>query len=82
MRGRSRSTAGWALLIATAALVILHQDWWDWDKVDPRMFGFLPIGLGYHLVYTVACAVLMWCFVRYLWPADLEDARPPDEEQR
>ena len=36
------------------------------------MFGFLPIGLFYHAVYSLAVAGLMWALVRYAWPAHLE----------
>jgi hypothetical protein len=64
----------WFLLIVTIALIVLHQDWWNWKTVDPRWFGFLPVGLWYHAVYCVAAAVLLWMFVAFTWPRHLEDA--------
>src|SRR5438876_501823 len=39
-----------ALLIAVliAVVYLLHQDSWNWKRVDPLIFGFLPIGLAYR----------------------------------
>ena len=43
--------------MALLALVVLHHDWWFWD--DGRLlFGFLPIGLGYHALISLAAAGL------------------------
>ena len=62
----------WILYAATAALIVLHQDWWNWSKVDPKWFGFLPAGLWYHALNCVAAAVLLWLFVAFCWPRQLE----------
>ena len=72
------------LYVATIALIVLHQDWWNWSKVDPRWFGFLPVGLWYHALYCVAAAILLWLFVRLAWPTHLENVQrepgtPPAE---
>ena len=71
MTHRSRATS-WLLAAAVAALYLLHQDYWFWDSARPLVFGFLPIGLFYHAVYSLAVAVLMWALIRYAWPAHLE----------
>jgi len=60
------------LVLAVVALYILHQDVWFWRKVTPLVFGFLPIGLFYHVIYTLVISVLMWLLVRHAWPAELE----------
>ena len=60
------------LLGAVIALYILHQDFWFWHTSKPLVFGFLPIGLFYHLVYTLAVTALMWLLVKAAWPAHLE----------
>ena len=38
----------------------------------PLAFGFLPVGLWYHALYTLAAALLMAALVRWYWPAGLE----------
>ena len=66
----------WVLYGLTIALIVLHQDGWNWDKVDPRAFGFLPVGIWYHALYCVAAAVLLALFVAFAWPRELEDVQP------
>jgi hypothetical protein len=60
-----------------AVLYVLHQDFWFWNTAQPFVFGFLPIGLFYHVAFTVACSALMWLLVRHTWPAHLEPADEP-----
>jgi hypothetical protein len=60
------------LTVLIIALYLLHQDFWFWNSANPLVFGFLPIGLFYHLVYTLAIAVVMWLLVKLAWPAHLE----------
>lgn len=62
----------WGLVIAVAALYLLHQDFWFWRSTAPLVFGMLPIGLFYHICYTLAVVVLMLTLVRFAWPAELE----------
>jgi hypothetical protein len=59
-----------------ALVATLHQDFWFWREARPLVFGFMPIGLFYHAVFTLACAVLMWWLVSTMWPTHLE--RPDD----
>lgn len=59
------------LIILAIILAILHQDFWWWDDTT-LVFGFLPIGLAYHALYSVMAAGLWFLFVRYSWPHDLE----------
>jgi hypothetical protein len=61
------------LALATLALYALHQDVWFWRQARPLAFGFLPIGLVYHMVYSVAASALLWALVRWAWPSHLED---------
>jgi hypothetical protein len=56
------------------ALYLLHQDFWFWRAARPFVFGGLPIGLFYHVCYTLAIALLMWLLVKHGWPAQLEQA--------
>ena len=73
-----RTPTHWLLAAAVAALYLLHQDFWFWDSARPLVFGFLPIGLFYHAVYSLAVVALMWALIRYAWPAHLETELPSD----
>jgi hypothetical protein len=70
----SRATATLIVLI----VYVLHQDVWFWYRATPLVFGVLPIGLFYHVVYTLLSAVVLWALVRYAWPADLDRESPPE----
>jgi Protein of unknown function (DUF3311) len=60
------------LAVLTLVLYALHQDVWLWRSARPLVFGFLPVGLFYHALYSVAAALLMWLLVAHAWPARLE----------
>ena len=59
------------LVVAVAALYILHQDIWFW-RSSHLVFGFIPIGLSYHGLFSVAASLLMWLLVTFAWPSHLE----------
>ena len=61
------------LILAVAALYVLHQDFWFWRVARPFVFGFIPVGLFYQICFSVAAALLMWLLVKYAWPSHLED---------
>ena len=53
-------------------LMILHQDFWLWE--DSRLvMGFLPVGLFYHICFSIVAALFFALVVKYCWPDDLED---------
>jgi hypothetical protein len=66
------------LVIAILALYLLHQDFWFWRTAAPIVFGFLPIGLFYHVCYTLAISALMWLLVKHMWPSHLEEGQRED----
>ena len=59
------------LVVAVAALYILHQDIWFW-RSSHLVFGFIPIGLFYQGLFSGAAALLMWLLVTFAWPSHLE----------
>ena len=63
----------WLLAALIVLVYVLHQDWWFWRSAYPLVFGFIPIGLFYHAVYSLAVAGLMWLLVRVAWPSHLEN---------
>lgn len=65
-------TRPWASALVLV-VYLLHQDVWFWDRATPIVFGVLPIGLFYHVAYTVGVSVMLWCLVRAFWPSHLDD---------
>ena len=59
------------LVVAVAALYILHQDIWFW-RSSYLVFGFMPIGLFYQGCFSIAASLLMWLLVTFAWPSHLE----------
>jgi hypothetical protein len=57
---------------AAAALFLLHQDWWWWDS-RVVILGFLPIGLAYHVAFSLAAATLWAVACRWAWPDHIEE---------
>lgn len=53
-------------------LLILHQDFWWWDDIEPLVLGFVPIGLAYHIGVSMAAAMLWALAVHYCWPRDVD----------
>jgi hypothetical protein len=72
----------WILLVLTVALIVLHQDFWNWQIATSERFGYLPVGLVYHAFYCVAASVLLLLFVICAWPKHLEGAEPETPEAR
>ena len=61
------------LLVLIVLVFLAHQDFWNWTRVEPLLFGFFPIGLWYHAVYTLLASALMVLLVRVAWPKSLEE---------
>ena len=57
-------------------LFVLHQDVWYKDNAS-LVAGVVPIGLAYHMAFTVVAALFWLTVVRKAWPYGQED----DEEQ-
>jgi len=63
------------------AMVALHQDFWLW-KDKTLVFGFMPIGLAYHVGYSILAAVSLAVLVRFAWPKDLDQSHANDRGDR
>lgn len=70
-----------SLTLLVAAFYLLHQDFWNWEKIHPLVLGFLPVGLAYHVGYSLLAAALMAVMVRCAWPEDLDPAGTPPAGQ-
>ena len=58
--------------VLVAGLYALHQDFWFWRQARPLVFGVLPIGLAYHVAFTLATSAVLMLLVKLLWPATLD----------
>ena len=63
----------WFVYSLIVLLAIVHQDFWWWDRIDPLVFGFIPIGLAYHAGVSITAAILWALAVKYCWPAIADD---------
>jgi hypothetical protein len=61
-----------AATLIVLGLYALHQDVWFWNDATPLVFGVLPIGLFYHVAYTIVTAVVMAVLVTTCWPSRLD----------
>ena len=68
----------WVLALLVLVVIVLHKDVWLWTN-KTLVFGFMPIGLAYHALYSCLAALTMWALVRFGWPSHLEEplAGPP-----
>ncbi len=66
------------ILVAAILLAVLHQDTWWWDSTAV-VLGFLPVGLAYHVGFSLASALLWLVAVKFAWPSRWESwAEGPD----
>ena len=36
------------------------------------VLGFMPVGLAYHAVFSICCAILGGLAIKHVWPHDLK----------
>ena len=70
------------LTLLIVVVYVLHQDFWNWKKTEPLVLGFLPIGLAYHVAYSIVAAITTALLVRCAWPKHLEEDEQPKPEIR
>ena len=54
-----------------AAMFILHQDFWFWTDRS-LVWGMMPVGLAYHMGFSICTAILWFMAVHWAWPHDIE----------
>ena len=64
--------------ILILALLVLHQDYWNWDNAR-LWFGFLPQSLAWHVVVSLLAACTWWVTVQFCWPVE---SHGQDSDQR
>lgn len=71
------------LALLVLGVFLLHQDFWNWRKTEPLVFGCLPVGLAYHAGYAILAAVMMALLVKFAWPKELDamESRPAKDSR-
>ncbi len=59
-------------LLIFVALAVLHQAAWNWSSSN-LVFGFMPVGLAYHALYSITAALFWGIVIKFAWPDDLEE---------
>ena len=54
-----------------ASLFVLHHDFWWWDDAT-LVFGFLPIGLAAHALFSILASLLWLLALKFAWPTHIE----------
>lgn len=63
-------------------LFILHHDFWNWGRND-LVFGFIPIGLAWHVGFSVIAAAFWFLVSKFAWPSAIEAwADQPNESPK
>jgi hypothetical protein len=75
-----KSAKTFLLTLMVVAVYFLHQDFWNWKKAEPLVFGFLPVGLAYQAGYSILAAIMMAVLVRLAWPKHLEETESKDKD--
>jgi hypothetical protein len=70
-RAASAASARRAVWGLALVLGVVHWDFWLWDDAT-LLFGFLPVGLAYHAVFSVLCGVVWALAVKFAWPEHIE----------
>ena len=60
------------LWILVAILIVAHQDFWNWND-STLVFGFIPIGLAYHMVISMAAGIVWFLMCNLAWPKHLDE---------
>ena len=61
--------------IPVIVLLILHQDYWQWDR-NELVFGFMPYTLAYNIGISLGTAVLWIVVCTFMWPTGLDHVVP------
>lgn len=59
------------LWILVAILMVAHQDFWNWND-ETLVFGFIPIGLAYHMGISLGAGIVWFLMCNLAWPTQLD----------
>ena len=61
-------------------LAIIHQDFWWWNN-KTLVFGFRPLGLFYHALFSCMAAGVWAMAIKWAWPSEIEEWAESVDEQ-
>ena len=67
------------IILMVLSLLVLHQDFWNWNR-EELSFGFLPIGLTYHIGISLGAAFVWWLACTFAWPSGIDTLDEPTSE--
>jgi hypothetical protein len=76
MSTKSNKARNW-VWFAVIALIVLHQDFWLWDVSKPYVFGFMPVGLAYHVLISILSAAVWFFATKHCFPVTDEGTSTP-----
>ncbi len=56
-------------VVATALLLVLHNNWWSWKPDMTLVFGSLPVELLYRVLWVCGATGVLWFAIRGWWGA-------------
>lgn len=59
--------------ILVVVLLIGHNDYWNWHRAEPLVFGFIPVGLAYHASISLAAGLVWFMATRFCWPPEVDE---------
>ena len=65
------------LIVLILLLAILHQDFWWWDD-RTVVFGFMPVGLAWHMGISIAAGLVGLLAVQFCWPKKFDAPDTPE----
>lgn len=68
---REKNPWRWPLYAALLVLYVLHNDIWLWN--DARLVFGLPVGLVYHIGFSLATGAVLALLVLKAWPDHLDE---------
>ena len=61
-------------------LAIILQDFWWWNN-KTLVFGFMPLGLFYHALFSCMAAGVWAMAIKWAWPSEIEEWAESVDEQ-
>ena len=62
-------------------LIVLHQDYWQWNKTEPMVLDFIPFNLAWQVGISLGAAAVWILAINTCWPSESPPAQPSAAEK-